>query len=109
MFFSAQDNLPGTRLPLPNGGKGDGSVFRSRAPAAADEGPPLQRLTAQQIRSVSARCRAKGRAGDETALRVADALDWVAARRATQEPKHFKALAGRISAWMGLADPARSN
>jgi len=75
-------------------------------PAAGDEGPPVQRLTARQIRSVSATWRARGQAGDDTALRVAEALDWVAERRAGEESRSRKTLAGRVSAWMGLSESA---
>ena len=79
------------------------SAISPGAPAGADEGPPVQRLTADQIRSASAAWRARGRAGDEAASRVAEALEWLAQRRASEEgPKPMKALAGRISAWMGL-------
>lgn len=87
-------------------------VMHPRSSASGDDaldGPPVQRLTARQIRSVSATWRARGRAGDATALRVAEALEWVANRRASEEVKPLKVLAGRISAWMGLGDSARTH
>lgn len=76
----------------------------------SDDGPPVQRLTARQIRSVSAQWRARGRAaGDETALRVAEALEGVADRRASEEPRPLRVIAGRISAWMGLGEFVRTH
>ena len=70
--------------------------------AAADADPPVQRLTPRQILSVSANWKARGHAGDETALRVAEALEWLAEHRASEESRSRKSLAGRFSAWVGL-------
>lgn len=78
------------------------------AQADVADSPPVQRLTASQIRAAGAPWRARGRAGDESAQRVADALEWLAERRASEEPNSLKLLAGRISAWMGLHESASS-
>ncbi|MBS0455217.1 MAG: hypothetical protein JSS14_28295 [Proteobacteria bacterium] len=74
-----------------------------------DEGPPVQRLTAREIHLLSAKWKARGHAGDETALRVAQALECVAKRRAGKKPKSLKVLAGRISAWMSRSAIARTH
>lgn len=81
---------------------GRGANASSLPLAAADPDPPVQLLTPRQIRSVSANWKARGHAGDETALRVAEALEWLADHRAGEASRSRKTLAGRISAWMGL-------
>ena len=77
-------------------------MIPSMAPRTGDGAAPGPRLPRQQLRAGSAQWRARAAAGDESAHLVADALNWVAAQRAKQEPAAIKVLAGRISQWMGI-------
>lgn len=109
MFYST----PG--LPLifgprsAKGGASAASAFAPSSPATVDEAPPVRRLTAGEIHLISLQWQARGRAGDETALRVAEALEGVARRRAGEnKPTPLKVLARRLCAWMGPNRAART-
>ena len=109
-MFSSTPGLPLAFHPRSaDGGKHAASALASGSLATLDEAPPVRRLTAGEIHLVSLKWRARGRAGDETAMRVADALEWVARRRAAEKkPKSLKVLALRICARMGLNQAART-
>ncbi|MBS0339566.1 MAG: hypothetical protein JSS56_03505 [Proteobacteria bacterium] len=112
MFSSAQGILLNLDPRSANGGKNAASAIPSISLATLDdEGPPVRRLTAHEILLVSAKWKAKGRAGDENAMRVAEALEWVARRRAgeTRPKPLMKVFARRISAWMGRSHSAQTH
>lgn len=110
MFSSSQGLLLDFN---PRSGKGGKHAASTPAPdglATVDEAPPVRRLTAGEIHRVSLQWKARGRAGDETALRVAEALEGVARRRAIESrPKPLAVLARHISGWMGLSNSARTH
>ena len=110
-MFSSTQGLPLIFSPRSaKGGKNAASALAPGSLTAIDEAPPVRRLTAGEIHLVSLKWRARGRAGDETAMRVADALEWVARRRAAEKkPKSLKVLARRICARMGLNQAARTD
>ena len=109
-MFSSAPSLPLIFSPrFAEGGKSAASAFAPSSLGAVDEAPPVRRLTAGEIHLISLEWKAKGRAGDETAMRVADALEWVARRRASEKkPKPLKVLARRLCAWMGPDRSART-
>ena len=87
-----------------------GALPAARPFEAADDRADLvatvtsERLTAAQLRVVSAQWRKEATGGDETARRIADTLDWIASLRAKQEAQSC-GLMRRIFRWMQVAPP----
>lgn len=111
-MFSSTPGFPLALRPRPSfrrGAKAPHAPRPGSPGAAADTDPPVQRLTPRQIRAAGETWKARAPAGDESALRVAAALEWLAEHRASEEARPpRRSLAGRISAWMGLAESSRT-
>lgn len=109
MFSSTPSLSPIFSPRLAKVGKNAASALAASRLAPVDEAPPVRRLTAGEIHLISLKWKAKGRAGDENAMRVAEALEWVARRRASEKkPKPLNVLARRLCAWMGSNRFART-
>ncbi|MDM0053743.1 hypothetical protein [Variovorax sp. J22R115] len=84
---------PSSGAPLPQANK-----------ALSTIDPPPARLTSLQLREVSAQWRLRSDIDPQTASRVADVLDWLAAKREAHPPARSAAhqLRASLSQWMGF-------